>query len=228
MKARAGTEFEFVGCVELRQILGKKAEDEKQLLDLLEEVPLDSVYYHTHEYFLRHKYILGPYPNDFANWAAIQVRDRVLGERLGVLDPYDFDSLGALRDEIIATIDDHLTKLKMIPRVGYGEPFHFMQSRIVTVPTGLTTRTLEEFRAALAGVDASSIYFHAFEARMRLNRRDGDFAFWIREALGLHELADRIRNTDPYMFSLEQLRSRLLGLLDEALAKGGDGRGRPA
>ncbi|MGH7364177.1 MAG: DUF5752 family protein, partial [Candidatus Methylomirabilales bacterium] len=138
MNAGTGKAFEFVGCVELRQILGKKAADEKQLLDLLEEVPLDSVYYHTHEYFLRHKYILGPYPNDFANWAAIQVRDRVLGERLGVLDPYDFDSLGALRDEIIAVIDDHLTKLKMIPRVGYGEPFYFMQSRIVTVPTGLT------------------------------------------------------------------------------------------
>lgn len=220
--------FEFFGCIELRQILGKKAEDEKQLLDLLDEVPLDSVYYHTHGYFLRHKYILGAYSNDFANWAAIEVRDRVLGERLGVLDPYDFDSMETLRDEIIVVIDDHLTKLKMIPRIGYGEPFHFMQSQVVAIPTGLAARALEEFRAGLAGVDTSSIYFHAFESRMRLNRRDGDFVFWLREALGLQELADRIRNTDPYAFSLEQLRSRLLSLVDEALAKEGDGRGRPA
>ena len=220
--------FEFFGCIELRQILGKKAEDEKQLLDLLDEVPLDSVYYHTHGYFLRHKYMLGAYSNDFANWAAIEVRDRVLGERLGVLDPYDFDSMEALRDEIIAVIDDHLTKLKMVPRMGYGEPFHFMQSRVVAIPTGLAARTLEEFRGALARVDASSIYYHAFEARMRLNRGEGDFVFWFREALGLAELADRFRKIDPYMFSLEQLRTRLLVLLDEALAKGGNGRGHPA
>jgi len=63
-------------CIEIKKLLGKKADDEQELLELIEEVPLDSIYYHTHSYFLRHYYIAGAYPNDFDDWAAIQVRDR--------------------------------------------------------------------------------------------------------------------------------------------------------
>jgi hypothetical protein len=84
---RAEHPFVFVGCWELREMLGRSARDERQLLEAIEEVPLDSIYYHTHSFMLRHKYIAGPYPNDFATWAAIQVRDRVLGEKLGILSP---------------------------------------------------------------------------------------------------------------------------------------------
>ncbi|MFC1592671.1 DUF5752 family protein, partial [Candidatus Omnitrophota bacterium] len=76
-------EFIFMGCIEIRELLGKSADNEQELMELIEEVSIDSIYYHTHSYFLRHFYIAGPYPNDFANWAAIQVRDRVLGEKLG-------------------------------------------------------------------------------------------------------------------------------------------------
>src|SRR5262249_47892285 len=47
--------FVFVGCVELREILGQRAEDEKELADLLAQVPAGSVYYHTHGFFLRHR-----------------------------------------------------------------------------------------------------------------------------------------------------------------------------
>ena len=87
--------FFFTGCWELREMVGRSARDEQQLLEAIEEIPPDSLSYHTHSFFLRHKYIAGPYPNDFATWAAIQVRDRVLGEKLGILDPYDIENLEA-------------------------------------------------------------------------------------------------------------------------------------
>src|SRR5512137_194112 len=163
--------FLFTGCWELREMLGRSARDEQQLLEAIEEVPLDSIYYHTHRFFLRHRFIADPYPNDFATWTAIQVRDRVLGERLGILDPYDFENLEALRSEIVNIIDEHLSQLQIIPRVIYGEPFHFMQSRIIEVPTGLEARSLREFRKILATVDASAVYYHNFEAILRLGRR---------------------------------------------------------
>src|SRR4030043_1653155 len=108
--------FLFTGCWELREMLGRSARDEQQLLEAVEEIPLDSIYYHTHSFFLRHKYIAGPYPNDFATWAAIQVRDRVLGEKLGVLAPYDFENLESLRGEIVTIIEEHLSQLESIPR----------------------------------------------------------------------------------------------------------------
>src|SRR4030066_490553 len=162
--------FLFTGCWELREMVGRSARDEQQLLEAIEEIPLDSISYHTQSFFLRHKYIAGPYPNDFATWAAIQVRDRVLGERLGILDPYDFENLEDLRTEIVNIIDEHLSQLESIPRVIYGEPFHFMQSRIIEVPTGLVARTLTEFREILAGGDDSVVYYHNFEAILRLGR----------------------------------------------------------
>jgi hypothetical protein len=61
-----------------------------------------------HSFLLRHRYIAGPFPNDFATWAAIQVRDRVLGEKLGILDPYDFEDLKSLWEKIINIIELHL------------------------------------------------------------------------------------------------------------------------
>jgi hypothetical protein len=212
--------FLFTGCWELRQMLGRSARDERQLLDAIEDVPLDSIYYHTHGFFLRHKYIAGPYPNDFATWAAIQVRDRVLGEKLGVLDPYEFVDLESLRAAIVAIIEDHLSHLQIIPRVIYEEPFHFMQSRITAIPTGLESRTLTEFREILASVDASVIYYHTFEAILRLGRRNGDFAIWIEQQLELKELAEKIGHLDPYMTSLEAIRHRIIRLCDEFLERG--------
>jgi len=212
--------FLFTGCWELRQMLGRSARDERQLLEAIEEVPLDSIYYHTHSFFLRHRYIAGPYPNDFATWAAIQVRDRVLGEKLGVLDPFDFLDLESLRTAIAAIIEEHLSHLQIIPRVIYEEPFHFMQSQITAVPTGLESRTLTEFREILASVDASVIYYHTFEAILRLGRRNGDFAVWVEEQLELPELAEKIAHLDPYMISLESIRHRIIRLCDEFLERG--------
>jgi hypothetical protein len=219
LKKIAEHPFSFVGCWELREMLGRSARDEQQLLEALEEIPLDSIYYHTHSFFLRHKYIAGPYPNDFATWAAIQVRDRVLGEKLGVLDPYDFENLEFLRAEIVTIIEEHLSELQIIPRAIYGEPFHFMQSRIIEAPTGLKARTLTEFREILANVDISVIYYHTFEAVLRLGRRNGDFALWIEGQLGLPELARKISKLDPYMTSLETIRQRMIKLCDEVLEK---------
>jgi hypothetical protein len=200
-------------------MLGRSARDEQQLLETIEEIPLDSLSYHMHSFFLRHKYIAGPYPNDFATWAAIQVRDRVLGEKLGILDPYDFENLEGLRAEIVNIIDEHLSQLQIIPRAIYGEPFHFMQSRIIEVPTGLEARNLTEFRKILATVDVSVVYYHNFEAILRLGRRKGDFALWIEEQLDLPELAQRISNLDFYMTSLESIRQRIVKLCDEILVK---------
>jgi trehalose synthase-fused probable maltokinase len=213
--------FGFVACLELREFVGVRAENERQLADLLEEVPLDSIYYHTHSFFLRHKFAAGAYPNDFATWAAIQVRDRTLGERLAMVDPGLFPNLQALREELVAVIDDHLRDLQIVPGLIFGEPFEFIQSQLVEVPTGLRATTLQEFRDVLLEVELTAIYFHLMEARMRLGRGQNDFAAWVEQGLGLPELAAKLRAVDPYAGSLEQTRSRLVQLCDEVLVEGG-------
>jgi len=213
----ARTPFHFFGCWELREMLGRRAYDERELLEQLEEVPLDSIYFHTHSRCLREPTLPGAYPNDFATWAAIQVRDRVLGEKLGIIDPQDFADLETLRAEVVSLVDDHLSELGSVPRIIYGEPFYFMQSRILEIPTGVKVRTLREFRDALAGVDAAVVYLHVVEARARKGRRRNDFAAWIDDQLGLRELAAAVARLNPFPFGLEEMRRRLIGLCDAAL-----------
>ena len=203
----------------MQEILGQEAEDEKRLVELLEEVPLDSIYFHTHSNFLRHSHLERAYPNDFAQWVAMEVRDHLLAERLAVIDPFDFKGLEALREELISVIDDHLSRAAIVPRVIFGEPFYFNQSRILQVPTDLEVGTLLEFRQALSEVDVSAIYFHMFEARHRLEHEKSDFSAWIQESLGIPDLAGRLRAINPYLGSLERLRSALLTVCDEFLAQ---------
>jgi hypothetical protein len=217
----AGAPFQFIGCVELRQALDHRARDERELLDRLEDVPPGSIFYHTHGYFLRHRPVTTAYGNDFAAWVAVQVRDQVLAERLAVINPFELANLEDLREELMSVVHDHLLRLPTVPRVEFGEVFHFQQSHIVEVPLGPAVTTLVEFRTGLAEVDASAIYFHMVEARARLGRRSGDFAEWIREGLGLPALADRIERIDAYMTSLERVRARVLALVDAELEEAG-------
>jgi trehalose synthase-fused probable maltokinase len=212
--------FTFLACMELKEFVGHRAENERQLAQLLDEVPLDSIYYHTHGFLLRPRLLAGAYPNDFATWVDVQVRDRVLGERLAMIDPADFSTLQALREELVSVVDEHLRRIGIVPQVVTGEPFDFIQSRIVEIPTGIEVSTLGELRDALLEVDRSAIYFHLVESRLRLGRGRNDFAAWLEQGLGLPELAARIQSVNPYASSLEQARTRLIALIDEALAAG--------
>ena len=221
MTATATAPFVFTGCVEVRQALQRTAADERELMDRLEEVPTGSIFYHTHGYFLRHRPITTAYGNDFAAWVAVQVRDQALSERLAVVNPFEFSSLEALREELITVVYDHLRQLGSVPRVESGEPFHFQQSYIVEVDLGPPATTLAEFRDGLANVDASAIYFHMVEARTRLGRRAGDFAEWLRTSLGLPDIAERIERVDTYMTSLERGRARVLAIVDSELEREG-------
>ena len=216
----ANMPFRFVSCMELREVLGKRAMDEHRLLELIEEVPADSIYYHTHSYFLRHAYTQQLYSNDFATWVVLYAQDRVLGERLGVLDPFDFSDIEQLRDEILRILADHLNH-STVPRFIVSEPFEFIRSHIIEVPLGLEARTLSEFYDALADVEVGAVYNHVCEARMRKRLQSVDFSCWLSsgEGLGLQQLALNVEQVGRLGLSLEGMRSKILRLCDQELAR---------
>jgi hypothetical protein len=73
-------------------------------------------------------------------------------------------------------------------------------------------------------VEVSAIYYHVFEARHRLARAENDFSAWVGEGLGLPELAQKLQSINPYLGSLERLRSALVTVCDQFLAKEAAGR----
>lgn len=222
IEQRAKQPFRFVSCMELREVLGKRALDEGRLLEIIEEVPADSIYYHTHSYYLRHPYSQGLYPNDFATWVALQGQDSVLGERLGILDPFEFDDIERLRAEILTIITDHLSHLATIPRCTTGEPFEFVRSHVIEANLDLQVWTLGEFREALAHVEVGAVYNHVCEARLRKGRLSGDFADWLsaEDGLGLPDLAAQVAKVGRLGLSLEGMRARIVRLCDRAMSTG--------
>jgi hypothetical protein len=208
--------FVFLGCVELRQTLDMHAADERELMHRLQEAPADSVFFHTFGYFLRHRPFTTAYGNDFARWAALEIGDRALAERLAVVDPFAFATVEALREHLVTILQDHLRARGGDLRVEFDRAFHFQRSHLVEVELGLAATTLAEFRAGLASADESAIYLHTVEARAR-GRRAGDFTEWLREALASPALAERFERIDPYLTTLERVRGRLLSLVDRAL-----------
>lgn len=216
---RAAQPFRFFSCMELRQVLGKRAMDEQRLLELIEEVPADSIYYHTHSYYLRHSDSQGLFPNDFATWAALHMQDRVLAERLGALDPFEFDDIEQLRAEILTVLGNHLSCLKGVPWCSTGEPFEFLSSHIIEADLGIETWTLQEFRDALARVEVGAVYNHVCGARLRKGRPSGDFATWVsaEEGLDMPDLAAQLVRVGHLGLSLEGMRMNLVGLCDQVL-----------
>jgi hypothetical protein len=123
-----------------------------------------------------------------------------------------------VREELIATISDHLQHLGAAPPRTQGKRFRFFQTHLVPVPTGHQARTLVEFRDALAEVDVSALFYHTIEARYRAGRGRGDFAEWLGAARGRADLADRLAHIDPHAGSLERIRDRHLSVLSDAIS----------
>jgi len=225
IERQADHPFHFTSCMELREALGKRALDEQRLLEIIEEAPADCIYYHTHSYFLRHPYAQRLFPNDFATWVALHTQDRMLGEKLGSLDPFAFEDIEQLRNEIVTIITDHLRHTGTVPRCLTGEPFEFVRSHVIDVPLELTAATLREFRDALTDIEVGAVYNHLCEARLRKGRLKGDFARWLsaEDGLRMPDLAEQVERVGHRGLSLEAMRQRIVALCDHALAGAGSG-----
>jgi hypothetical protein len=212
--------FVFKKVLYLVEVTGRRARTLDELMRALAVVPPESVGYHMHREFLQYKFAPIEYPNDFAYWAARTLGDQELGEKLAVLRVFKHRSLDGLRGEIARQVGEHLLEHPDSARKEASRDFYFLQARAVVMSCDRSARNLDELTAAVADIESSALYFHLFETRFGGGRgRESDFAEWIRTSLGDEELADKITNIDPYMFSLEQVRKVLLKQLGKKEAR---------
>jgi hypothetical protein len=204
-------EFHFYTKLDQTLLLGIKARNIQGLLEGIRQVPDASVYYHTHRFLQQHHYLSPEPPNDFAYWVSDVIGDDVLGEQLSSVDLVQFSTIGELRARFIAILENHLENLERVTLSPAGEDFHFMASRLFVTSTGLVAQTLREFLDMLERVSINSLYYHVFDAKLRLEREQNDFSAWF-STLELTELAEAMRSLDPYTYTLEGLRQRILVL----------------
>lgn len=202
--------FHFLTRFNLAELLGRQALNVRTLLEGIKEVPGSSIYYHTHRFIQQHHYLSPEPPNDFAFWVINALSRDALGEALASIDTVKFRKIEKLRENFISLLESHL--LEENGRIGdcqEGEEFYFMSCRTFVLPTPYTARDLKEFREILEKVSISSIYFHVFEAKLRLEKGDNDFSNWFEE-IGEKELAQDISRLDPYAMTLEGLRKKII------------------
>ncbi len=220
---RTSKPFRFCTRLNLVELTGKRAGNTAELLKRIEEVEDAVIYHHTHRFLQQYLYLSPEPPNDFAYWVREILGDPVLGELLQSINICDYDSISALRKKIADTIRNHLTSAKKssLRTAPEGAEFYFLKARPFIFPTPHEASTLEEFLKHLQDVSIDSLYFHMFEARLRLGRGMNDFSFWLGTNLGEVELAGKICRLDPYTHTQMGLKNRLIVMISNRLKEEG-------
>jgi len=218
---KAKEPFRFCTRLHLSELTGLRATTLGQLLALIKEVPGSSIYHHTHRFLQQHQFLSPEPPNDFAYWVTDILGEDELGEKLASIDTMQHPTIRSLRDKIAQTIEEYLSgssfaKLKFARS---GEEFHFIKSVSFILPTDYTAYDLKEFAEILQRITIDSIYFHIFEARLRLGKPTNDFSLWIENSLGDKTLADNISSSDPYTRTLEDLRKTLIRIIERRISQ---------
>jgi len=218
---KAKEPFRFCTRLHLSELTGLRASTLGQLLKLIREVPGSSIYHHTHRFLQQHQYLSPEPPNDFAYWVASILGEDELGERLASIDTMQYSTIRDLREKIAFTIERYLkdVPLAKLKFARPGEEFHFIKSVSFILPTKYTAGDLREFAEVLKMITLDSIYFHIFEARLRLEKQTNDFSLWIESSLGDKRLADSISGFDPYTSTLEDLRKKIVRIIEGRISK---------
>lgn len=208
--------FVFYTKLDLVYLTNRKARNIIELLEGIKEAPGSVIYHHTHHFLQQHINLSPEPPNDFAYWTVHALQEPVLGEKLAAIDIIDFKTIAELKEKIIQTIEEYLLTKPVIRNVPPGMEFHFMKSKSFVLNTGYVANNLKEFCEILRIVNINSLYFHVFESRMRLGKMNDDFSIWLR-SIGEEKAAEEISRLDPYTYTLEGLRSKILRILERRI-----------
>jgi len=211
--------FEFQSRLNLTLLTGLRARDLAELLEQLRAAPGAVIYHHTHHFLVQHQFLSPEPPNDFAYWVSNILLEERLGEELAAIDILQFHKLRDLRDALVRVIANYLERSLEVRAAPPGMEFHFMRSVSFVLPTGLHAHDLREFHEALEQVSLSSIAYHMFDARLRLERGDNDFSYWLENTLKETTVAAALRTIDPYTHTEEGLRQTMLAAIDRRLYK---------
>ena len=216
---RAKEPFRFYTRLHLSELTGLRASTLSQFAGLIKQVPGSCIYHHTHRFLQQHQYLSPEPPNDFAYWVTEILGEDELGEKLASIDTVQFSTIHELREAIVTAIDDYLKNnaLAKLRFASDGEEFHFIKSISFVIPTNYIVYDLREFKNTLDNITIDSIYFHIFEARLRLERKTNDFSNWIENSIGDRELAEDISKLDPYTHTLEELRKVIIKIIEKKL-----------
>jgi hypothetical protein len=209
--------FEFNQCISILKSTGEKAKNIHELRNIIAVISDDCIFHHTYQYFIKGHVL--EYTNDFAHWAGESLEERALSEHLSNIDPYDYKNISGLKNKLLEVIDNYLENFPEPREAMPNDEFYFNETVTLIFPAGIRAKNLAEFLTAIKYVDAGSVYYHFFEAQIRLGGGIDDFSRWIEDAFGKKDLVEKIRSIDPFMHDLEGIRNHIAEAVEEEVKR---------
>jgi hypothetical protein len=180
--------------------------------------PVECLFHHFCETVIRPTFDDPEFRNDLAIWAARQLRDRVLAERLAIINPYKLNSFEDLRLQVMDILDERMSEVAYIPWAPRGREFYFMQAVTVVFDTGLTLLKPRDLLNALPHMSLGSIYYHFVEARRRTDEGLDDFSQWMKEfGEDTSLIREVLGGIDFYYLTLSELKRTMIQTLGRTM-----------
>lgn len=212
--------FVFYSSLHLVELTGVRASTLTELAQQLRMVNGSCIYHHTHQFIQQYQYLVPEPVNDFACWVSDALADERLGEKLAAIDIMEHPSIRSIREALVGVIEDSLNSRPRLKTLSApeGAEFNFLKSLSFVFPAGYQATNLEEFADCVSRISLSSIYFHMFEARLRLERPTNDFSNWLAASLNEDSLAAKLARIDPYTQTGEGIRTTILTVLNKRIS----------
>lgn len=210
-----GSVFQFLSSASLEKLTGRNADNLEDLLRLIKTCPDSSIFYHTFSAFRKMREVKVPYNSDFAIWVSVELNEKDLAEKLMAIDLSEYDTVKSLKDRLIEIIESHRVQKPAAFEKRADEPFYLYDVIRIVYVTDKFAYDLKSFRELLENISIDSLYFHFIESRLNTHLLTDDFSTWIEKSLNMPELANMIRKIDINVYTLEELNSRIVELIDQ-------------
>lgn len=218
----ATTPFRFMSRVSLPELTGIAATNLAELLQGIKSAPPGAIFNHTHNFQPAQQSTALELVSDFAFWVRETLMEEVLGERLALLNPGHFHHIEELRAALVRTVEAFLAgnDRRSTHAVPSGREFHFIKANIFVFPLSCEVTDLPGFARALKTVSLNSIFYHAFESKLRHEQTENDFVRWVRDSVGDADLARTLHRMDLYSYSLSSVPVVLARTVEERMFLG--------
>jgi hypothetical protein len=203
--------FAVKDCALLAVATGRRAQNLRELRDILVTIHPSSIYHHFWGGLLRPTFDDPQFNNDFAAWCHYALHDDILAERLAVTDPTGYEDLEALRRRLVEVIEDRLDEIERPEWARFDQQFHFLRSQIVVFDTHKSLASPSELVHTISRMTVGSVFYHFVDARRRDPVGIDDFRSWLMPfGEEYAELAGNLASVDPYFINLNELRQQLV------------------
>lgn len=211
--------FCVMDCSLVRLATGRACSNLRELLEAVRTVPEAVLEHHMMRCALENHFELYEFPNDLARWCWTVLGDNVLGEQLGLVDPYRQPSPSALRAALINVIEDRLWGLDHAPWCRPGQELHLIESHLIAYDTNERVFSPAALAEAIERMSLRSLFFHVHDARRRTGGESDDFSIWLERWGAEPSLVAQLRSIDFYFLNLTQLRQALIDAFQHYIAE---------